>query len=161
MAAYTDSLGFTKGEPAFTSSYTDRLSVFDFELDFAAIAAARDAGGAAALATADTLELFDVPKGALVLGMTATVITAEGAAGNIDVGVKGGTTDYWLDGFDLNAAAGTTAGVADTASGAYYATADTTVLMTVNSDDVDAAKIKIHVAMVNMGTDQGSIPNVG
>jgi len=153
--AYTDSDGFTKGTTAFVSSYTNRLSVFDFELDFAAIAAARTV----ALIATDTLELFDIPKGALVLGMTATVITAEGAAGNIDVGIKGGTTDYWLDAFDLNGAVGSTAGVADTASGAYYATADTTVLMTINSNDVDTAKIKLHVAMVDMGNDQGVVPS--
>jgi hypothetical protein len=158
MTAFTDSLGFYKNSVGFTSSYTNRLGVMEIDIDFAKIAAARTAASAAALAAADTLVIGVLPKGAFVLNGVATLVTAEGAAGNIDVGVGGGTTDFWIDGFDLNGTVGATAGFADTAG--YYCTADTNILMTINSNNLDAARVKISLAVVNMGADLGSIPNV-
>lgn len=157
MTAYTDSLGFNKGATAYPSNYTNRLSVIEIDLDFAKIAAARSAAGAAALASTDTLVIGVLPKGTFVLNGSATLVRAEGAAANIDVGVGGGTVDFWLDGFDLNAAAGTVGGYADAA--AYLCTADTNVLLTVNSNNVDAARVKVQLAVVNMGADQGTIPS--
>ena len=41
MTAFTDSLGFDKGTKAYTSTYTNRFTVIEIDLDFAAIAAAR------------------------------------------------------------------------------------------------------------------------
>jgi hypothetical protein len=158
MAAYTDSLGFFKNSAGFPANYTDRVSVVEIDLDFAKIAAARSAASAAALAATDTLVIGVLPKGAFVLSGVATLVRAEGAAGNIDVGIGGGTVDFWVDGFDLNAAVGTTGGYADAA--AFYCTADTNILLTVNSNDVDAARVKVSLAVVNMGADLGSIPNV-
>lgn len=158
MVAYTDSLGFFKNSAGFTANYTDRVSVIEIDLDFAKIAAARSAAGAAALGAADTLVIGTLPKGAFVLGGVATLVRAEGAAGNIDVGIGGGTVDFWVDGFDLNAAVGTTGGYADAA--AYYAAVNTNVLLTVNSAGVDAARVKVSLAVVNMGADLGTIPNV-
>lgn len=157
MTAYTDSLGFNKGATAYPSNYTNRLSVIEIDLDFAKIAAARSAAGAAALASTDTLVIGVLPKGTFVLNGSATLVRAEGAAANIDVGIGGGTVDFWLDGFDLNAAAGTVGGYADAA--AYLCTADTNVLLTVNSNNVDAARVKVQLAVVNMGADQGTIPS--
>jgi hypothetical protein len=157
MVAYTDSLGFNKGTAAYTSNYTNRLSVVELELDFAKIAAARSAAGAAALGSGDTLDLFTLPKGSFVLNGSAVLTKAEGAAANIDVGIKGGTTDFWIDGFDLNGTVGAVGGYADTA--AYLATSDVVVLLTLNSAGIDAAKVKIQFAVVNMGADQGSIPS--
>ena len=120
MVAYTDSLGFYKNSVGFTANYTDRLSVMEIELDFAKIAAARTAAGAAALAATDTLVIGVLPKGSFVLSGVATLEKAEGAAGNIDVGIGGGVVDFWVDGFDLNAAVGTSGGFAD-ALGTYCA----------------------------------------
>ena len=158
MVAYTDSLGFYKNSVGFTANYTDRVSVIEIDLDFAKIAAARAAASAAALGATDTLVIGVIPKGAFVLGGVATLVRAEGAAGNIDVGIGGGVIDFWVDGFDLNAAVGTTGGYADAA--AYYAAVNTNVLLTVNSAGVDAARIKVSLAVVNMGADLGTIPNV-
>ena len=157
MTAFTDSLGFDKGTKAYTSTYTNRFTVIEIDLDFAAIAVARVAAGVAALAAADTLVLCQLPKGTFVLNGAATLVTAEGAAANIDVGISGGTADFWLDGFDLNATAGTVGGYVDAA--AYLATADTDVLMTINSNDIDAARVKIQLAVIDMGADQGTIPS--
>lgn len=157
MTAFTDSLGFNKGTKSYTSTYTNRFTVIEIDLDFAKIAAARTAANVAALAATDTLVLAQLPKGTFVLNGSATLVTAEGAAGNIDVGIGGGTTDFWLDGFDLNAAAGTVGGYVDAA--AYLATADTNVLMTVNSNDIDTARVKIQLAVIDMGADQGTIPS--
>jgi hypothetical protein len=151
-------LGFFKNSAGFPANYTDRVSVVEIDLDFAKIAAARSAASAAALAAADTLVIGVLPKGAFVLGGVATLVRAEGAAGNIDVGIGGGTVDFWVDGFDLNAAVGTTGGYADAA--AFYCTADTNILLTINSADIDAARVKVSLAVVNMGADLGTIPNV-
>lgn len=158
MVAYTDSLGFYKNSVGFTANYTDRVSVIEIDLDFAKIAAARSAASAAALTALDTLVIGTLPKGALVLGGVATLVRAEGAAGNIDVGIGGGVIDFYIDGFDLNAAVGTTGGYADAA--AHYCAVDTSVLLTVNSAGVDAARVKVSLAVVNMGADLGTIPNV-
>ena len=157
MAAYTDSLGFNKGSTSYPSNYANRLSVVEIDLDFRAIAAARAAAGVAALASTDTLVLCTLPKGSFVLNGSAVLLRAEGAAANIDVGVGGGTVDFWVDGFDLNGTVGTVGGYADAA--AYLCTADTNVLLTMNSSNVDVARVKIQLAVVNMGADQGTIPS--
>lgn len=157
MVAYTDSLGFYKNSAGFTANGTDRVSVTEIELDFAKIAAARTAAGVAALGSGDTLVIGVLPKGSFVLSGVATLEKAEGAAANIDVGIGGGTTDFWVDGFDLNGTVGSTGGYADAA--AYYATAATNVLLTLNSASIDVARVKISLAVVNMGADLGTIPS--
>lgn len=157
MVAYTDSLGFYKNSAGFTANGTDRVSVTEIEIDFAKIAAARTAAGVAALTSTDTLVIGVLPKGSFVLSGVATLEKAEGAAGNIDVGIGGGTVDFWVDGFDLNAAVGTTGGYADAA--AYYCAVNTNVLMTINSASLDVARVKISLAVVNMGADLGTIPS--
>lgn len=155
MVAYTDSLGFYKNSAGFTANYTDRLSVIEIDLDFAKIAAARSAAGAAALAATDTLVIGTLPKGSYVVAAALTLVRVEGAAGTIDVGVSGATT-LFASNFDLNAAVGTTAGVTN---GARYQTADTGILMTIDSNDVNAARVKVSLAVVNMGADLGTIPS--
>ena len=156
MAAYTDSLGFNKNSAGFTANYTDRVSVIEIDLDFARIAAARVAAGAPALANTDTLVIGKLPKGSYVVAAAGTLIRAEGAAGTISVGVTGAAT-LWANAFNLNAAVGTTVGVTN---GARYQTADTDILMTINTDAIDAARAKISLAVINMGADLGTIPNV-
>ena len=157
MVAYTDSLGFNKNSVGFPANYTDRVSVLEIDLDFAKIAAARTAASAAALGSTDTLVIGVLPKGSFVLSGVATVVRAEGAAGNVDVGIGGGTVDFWVDGFDLNAAVGTTGGYADAT--AYYCAVDTNILMTLNSASIDAARIKVSLAVVNMGANLGVVPS--
>lgn len=157
MVAYTDSLGFYKNSAGFTANGTDRVSVTEIELNFATIAAARTAAGAAALAATDTLVIGVLPKGAFVLSGVATLEKAEGAAGNIDVGIGGGVVDFWVDGFDLNAAAGTSGGFADALG--YYCAVNTNILLTVNTNSIDVARVKVSLAVVNMGADLGAIPS--
>jgi hypothetical protein len=155
MADYTDSLGFYKNSAAFPANYANRVSVLEIDLDFARIAAARAAAGAAALATTDTLVIGTLPRGAYVVAAALTVVRAEGAAGTIDVGVSGAAT-LWANNFDLNAAVGTTVGVTN---GARYITANTNILMTIDTNSIDAARVKVSLLVVNMGAELGSIPS--
>ena len=155
MVAYTDSLGFYKNSAGFTANYTDRTSVIEIELDFAKIAAARTAAGATALAATDTLVIGVLPKGSYVVAAALTVERAEGAAATIDVGVSGSAT-LWASSFDLNAAVGTTVGVTN---GARYQTANTDILLTIDTNSTDFARVKISLAVLNMGADLGSIPS--
>ena len=156
MTAYTDSLGFYKNSAGFTANYTDRVSVIEIDLDFAKIAAARSAASAAALGAADTLVIGTLPAGAYVVATAVTVVRAEGAVATIDLGVTG-TPALWGNDVDVNAAVGTTAALT---TGAYYAAVDTGVLLTVNTAATDAARIKVSLAVVNMGANLGTIPNV-
>jgi len=154
MAAYTDSLGFYKNSVGFNSNYTNRLSVIEVDLDFAKIAAARSAAGAAALAATDTLVVAVLPKGAMILGGGATLVRAEGAAGTVDFGITG-TLTLFNSNFDLNGTVGATAASTTPA----YLTADTNVVMTIDTNNIDAARVKLSIAVVNMGADLGSIPS--
>ena len=155
MTAYTDSFGFAKNSAGFPANYTDRMSVVEIDIDFAKIAAARAAAGVAALTATDTLVIGTLPKGAYAISAAATVMRAEGAAGTIDVGITG-TPELWGAAVDLNAAVGTTSG----AAGAHYCAADTGVLMTVNTADIDASRVKVSILVANMGADLGTIANV-
>ena len=155
MVAYTDSLGFYKNSAGFTANYTDRTSVLEIDIDFRKIAAARTAAGATALAATDTLVIGVLPKGSYVVAAALTLVRAEGASATIDVGVSGSAT-LWASSFDLNAAVGTTVGVTN---GARYQTADTDILMTIDTNSTDVARVKIALAVVNMGADLGVVPS--
>jgi len=155
MADYTDSLGFYKNSAGFPANYADRMSVVEIDLDFAKIAAARAAAGAAALAATDTLVIGTLPKGAYVVAAALTLVRAEGGAATIDVGVTGATT-LWANSFDLNAAVGTTVGVTN---GARYITANTGILLTIDSNNTDAARVKVALLVANMGAELGSVPS--
>ena len=155
MADYTDSLGFYKNSAGFPANYADRMSVVEIDLDFAKIAAARAAAGAAALAATDTLVIGTLPKGAYVVAAALTLVRAEGGTATIDVGVTGATT-LWANSFDLNAAVGTTVGVTN---GARYITANTGILLTIDSNNTDAARVKVALLVANMGAELGSVPS--
>lgn len=155
MVAYTDSLGFYKNSAGFTANYTDRTSVLEIDIDFRKIAAARTAAGATALAATDTLVIGVLPKGSYVVAAALTLVRAEGASATIDVGVSGSTT-LFASNFDLNAAVGTTVGVTN---GARYQTADTDILMTIDTNSTDVARVKVALAIVNMGADLGVVPS--
>lgn len=155
MPAYTDSLGFYKNSAGFTANGADRVSVMEIEIDFRKIAAARLAAGATALAAADTLVIGTLPKGSYVVAAALTLERAEGATATIDVGVSGSTT-LFASNFDLNVAVGTTAGVTNAAR---YQTANTDILMTIDSNNTDVALVKVALAVINMGADLGVVPS--
>lgn len=155
MVAYTDSLGFYKNSAGFTANYTARTSVVEIDIDFRKIAAARVAAGAAALAATDTLVIGTLPKGSYVVAAALTLVRAEGAVATIDVGVSGATTLFAAN-FDLNAAVGTTVGVTN---GARYQTANTDILMTVDTNNTDVARVKIVLALLDMGAELGVVPS--
>lgn len=136
MAAYTDSLGFNKG----TAAYPDGVCVYKFEveLDFAKIAAARAAAGAAALAATDTLEVIPLPAGSTVLMVGAEVTKAEGAVATMDVGDASSPTTY-LSNVNLNSVARSGATVA---APVFYASASS-LLVTIDSNNVDVAVVRV------------------
>jgi hypothetical protein len=155
MVAYTDSLGFYKNSVGFTANYTQRTSVVEIDIDFRKIAAARTAAGATALAATDTLVIGTLPKGSYVVAAALTLVRAEGAAATIDVGVSGSAT-LFANSFDLNVAVGTTVGVTN---GARYQTANTDILMTIDTNSTDVARVKVALVMIDMGAELGVIPS--
>jgi hypothetical protein len=100
MVAYTDSLGFNKGAAA----YPDTACVYKIEvvLDFAAIAAARTAAGATALAQNDTLQVIQLPANTMVLGAGLEVVTAGTGDCDLDFGFTGGTADLFVTDLPLD-----------------------------------------------------------
>jgi hypothetical protein len=107
--------------PQFGNVYQEKISVPDLiaagSNSGLALTSAPNVGVAlpsTGFADGDILEIFWVPKGTVVRGVGLYVITAEGAQCTIDVGVQSSTEtnegqniDTWIDGGDLNAAAGT------------------------------------------------------
>lgn len=154
MAAYTDSLGFYKNSTGLPSNYANRVAVVEIDLDFAKIAAARAAASATALAATDTLVIATLPKGSLILGGGATLVRAEGASGTVDLGITGSLT-LFASNFNLNG----TVGATSAGTTAAYLTADTDVVMTIDTNNIDAARIKVSIAVVNLGADLGVIPS--
>lgn len=144
MANYTDSLGFFKGTAAFPAKNNDAYTVVSVDLNFAEIAAARAAAGAAALAATDTLEVLPVPAGALVLAVGADVTTAEGATATMDVGDADSATRY-LTNADLNAVGNTASALAEP----YFYDADSQIRITIDSNDVDVAVVRVWAVIVN------------
>lgn len=103
------------------------------------------------MAVNDTMQLFDLPAGLLVLGTKVEVLTAEGGAATCDIGVTGGDVDKYIDGANLNSAGTVMSGDAGTAepgsmetSGAYIATAETASLLCLTGA-LDAAKIRVQM----------------
>jgi hypothetical protein len=144
MPAYTDSIGFNKGVAAFMSNYTARASIINVPLDFAVIAAARVAAGAAALAATDSLDIIPVPAGSLVLAVGVQVTRAEGATATIDIGDAASATRY-LSNADLNAI-GTS--VSALTSPFYYA-ANGVIRVTFDHNSIDAALARLFAVIVN------------
>jgi hypothetical protein len=138
MPAYTDSLGFNKGTVSYPDSTRGAVHKFEVFLDFAAIAAARSAAGAAALAATDTLEIIPVPAGAVVLAAGAQVLTVEGAAATVDLGDAGSATRY-LSNFDLNA----TSNSASALSTPYYVATAAPIRLTIDTSNIDVAKVRV------------------
>ena len=144
MANFTDSLGFFKNSAAYPAKNNDSLTVISVDLDFAKIAAARAAAGAAALAATDTLEVLPLPAGTLVLAVGGDVTTAEGATATIDVGDAGSATRF-LSNLNLNAVANTASALSNPH---FYADA-TNVRITIDHNDIDAAKVRLWFVVVD------------
>ena len=134
MATYTDSFGFNKGSAAFDASGLTKVTRMEVELDFAAITAARSAGGATALAAGDVLEAIPLPAKALVLRVGVDVTIAGTASLTLDVG-DGSDAAGYHDGIAADAvdsfcsalalAEGTPNTVVGYSNGKYYSAADT------------------------------------
>ena len=93
MANYTDTLGFYKGSAAYGAHADKRLGWVSVKLDFAKIVAARAAASATALAAGDTLQVLQIPAGALMLAGGLTVSEAEttNTTATFDFGCTGGS----------------------------------------------------------------------
>lgn len=158
MATYIDSLGFNKGVAAYTDSGLHRVHLIEVELDFAKIAAARAAAGAAALGAGDVLEALPIPAKTMVLKVGADVTTTEGGTLTLDVG-DGTDPDGFLDGVNANAVAGYSSAAVTLVEGApntlspayafgkYYGAADTIDVVTVNV--ADAAVVRVWALVTN------------
>jgi hypothetical protein len=138
MAAYTDSLGFNKGTAAFPEATRGAVHKFEVVLDFAAIAAARSAASATALASTDTLEVIPLPAGSVVLAAGAQVLTVEGATATVDLGDSGSATRY-LSNFDLNASSNSASALAEP----YYSANASFIRVTLDNNGVDVAKVRV------------------
>jgi hypothetical protein len=144
MVAYTDSLGFNKGTAASIPAYQFAgYSKIEVDLNFATIAAARTAAGAAALAATDTLVLYTVPAHTLVLASAIEVLTAEGAVATVDLGDAALATRFFTN-KNLNAVA-TTSNVTP-----FYYTAATPILLTIDSASIDVAVARVAMLVVDM-----------
>lgn len=92
-----------------------REYTMEVELDMAEAATAKGS----ALAAADTINAFTVPANSIVLfaGMECTATPAGGTGTVLDLGVKGGDVDAFVDGFAYDSAsAGDYATLANTAA---------------------------------------------
>ncbi len=151
MATYTDSLGFNKGSAAFRADGLTKVTRMEVVLDFAAIAAARTAAGAAALASGDVLEVLPVPAKSLVMRVGYDVTTAEGATATLDL-CDGSDTDGYLNDVDLNSVASGVMAltlaeaapntVAGYTNGKYYSAADT-IDVTLNNNAINVAVVRL------------------
>lgn len=144
MAAYTDTLGFYKGNAAVGAHADKRFGYVEVKLDFAAIVAARAAASATALAAADTLQVIQVPAGALMLAGGLNVVTAEttNTTGTFDLGCTGGSpiaANAFANDVANNAVSVNSTGLA---APVLFSTADTIDLL-INTDDSLNAVVKV------------------
>lgn len=102
-------------------------------VDFAVI---NDGNGVGA---ADTVEVIKLPKGAVVLDVVANVLTAEGGAATVDLGITGSTTDFFSN-LDINAT-----GVSSAANDIVYSAAQTVIL---TADTAATGAAKVHFSFV-------------
>jgi hypothetical protein len=144
MAAYTDSLGFTKGTAAFLAKHNTAVSVISVDLDFAAIKAARTDAGSPALASTDTLQVLPIPAGALVLAVGIDVTKAEGATATVGIGDAGSATRY-VTGGNLNSVANT----ASALSAPFLSAAASNITLTFNHNDIDTAVARVYAVIIN------------
>lgn len=109
------------------------------------------------LAGTDTAQLFDLPADILVVAAKVEVLTPEGGVATADLGITGGDVDAYIDGVDLNAAAGTVVMSGDAAtaepvsletSGKYLSAAETVSLLANNA--LATAVIRVQIIAFDM-----------
>lgn len=130
-----------------------KLTVAEVKLDFAVIAAARVASGAAAIAATDVLQFVGVPAGTYVPMVGAQTSTVEGAVATVDIG-DGNSAAGFLDDFNLNAL-GRTGSLITTAysvavGGGVFYNVDDTIDCLVNNNAVDVAVLSLFVSQVDL-----------
>lgn len=140
MTAYTDTLGFYKGSASFGAHADKRFGYVSVKLDFADIVAARAAASATALAAADTLQVLQIPAGALMLAGGLSVVSAEttNTTATFDLGCTGGSpiaANAFANDVASNAAANTSAGLA---APVLFSSADTIDLLINTAAPTDA-----------------------
>lgn len=151
MTAYTDTLGFYKGSASFGAHADKRLAFVEVELDFAKIVAARSAASATALAAADTLQVIQVPAGALMLagGLNVTSAETTNTTATFDLGCTGGTpiaANAFANDVASNATSLNSTGLA---APVLFSSADTIDLL-INTDDPTDAVIKVWALFFNV-----------
>ena len=133
--SYSDSYLKSKGQldvpQGFLCSVYDSASTGDGNLD-----------------AADIWEALTIPAGSVVTEVGMAILTAEGGTATADVGLTGVSADGFLDGVNLNAAAGicyhsvNAATGADTySSGHYFSSSDTIDVLFNNA--MDAGKYMV------------------
>jgi hypothetical protein len=152
MPAYTDSLGFNRGDRAVDWTGSSRRSLQQVDLDFAAIAAARLTAGATALASTDTLEIILVKPGNFVRLLGWELVRAEGAAATLSIGDAAAAAGYG-PAVDLNGTPGwfnnplvLTEGAPNTFAAyfggkVYPGVANSAVRATLNQNSIDLARV--------------------
>ena len=140
MTAFTDTLGFYKGSASFGAHADKLFGYVEVKLDFAKIVAARSAASATALAAADTLQVLQVPAGALMLagGLVVTSAETTNTTATFDLGCTGGTpvaADAFANNIASNALSTNSAGLA---APTIFATADTLDLLINTAAPTDA-----------------------
>lgn len=104
-----------------------------------------DLGGYTA---ADTFNVLTLGKGSVVLAAYIEITEDAGETCTVDVGITGGDVDAWLDGADMNAAAGTLVVTVQGASvtGSLPVAANTLVtVLAVTGSTYAAGKGKVHL----------------
>ena len=159
MTTWTDSYGFNKGSAAFNDKGAVPR-VVRVKLDFAAIAAARTAAGATALASSDVLEVIKLAANTYVHCVGIEVTTAEGATATVGIGDGSAATGYYTAA-SLNAVASLsstpalTEGTPNTftnvyAFGKFYSAADT-IDLTLNHNSIDTAVCYLWALVTHVG----------
>lgn len=102
------------------------------------------------MAASDTMQLFDLPAGLMVLGCKVETLTVQGAVCTADLGLTGGNVDEYIDGANLNAAAVVMSGDAATDepiafanNGKYLSAAETVSLLANNT--INTAKVRFQI----------------
>jgi len=103
------------------------------------------------MAVNDTMPLFKVPAGILVVGASVETLVVEGAAASVDLGITGGDVDKYIDGATVNSLGTVVAGDAGTAepssmeTSGFITTAEELVSVLALGATIDAAKVRYKV----------------
>lgn len=122
----------------------------EVEIDLAAAATAKGS----ALAAADTINALTIPANTVVLfaGMECTQTPAGGTGTVLDLGVKGGDTDAFVDGFAYDSAsAGDYAVLANTAAPIAFGSAGTVdVLIQAATTVSTSGKVRVFARLLDV-----------